>query len=567
MAVRFKHVAAAEKYARDVRAGRIPACKWVKFACARHLEDRKKEKREDYPYKFDRAKADRMCKAVELLPHIKGKWAGTNLKLEPWQQFIVCVVFGWLAKLDNFRRFRTAYIEVPRKNAKSTLTAAIALLMLAADKENGAEVYSAATTQKQAKIVFDIAKNMARRSPGYRGKFGVDVGEHNINVLSTASKFEALSAEGSTQDGLNLHFVSVDEFHAHKSRTLFDVLETATGSRSQPLVWEITTAGSNRSGICYEQRDYLTKVLDPAIDVQDDSFFGIIYTIDEEDLENWTDPDVWRKANPNLDVSVYLDDLERLCRKAQETPSAKNTFLTKRLNVWVSADSPWMDMAKWDRCKDAELLIEAFKDVPCFVGYDLAFRNDIAARIQVFRRDEDYYVFGHYYLPEVAIKESKNSQYGGWAESGYLAVTEGNTTDWYEVEDDLKELAKEYDLSEVGFDPAHARQFASRMQEEEALEMVEVRPTTMNFSEPMKEIEALIGKDHFHHNGDPVLAWMASNVVCHYDNKDNIYPKKEKPENKIDGIIALIIAMSRAIAHQDDGPSPWDDPDYEPAMA
>jgi phage terminase large subunit-like protein len=272
---------AAKRYAEAVVAGDILTCSWVQRACKRQLSDQAKFKGKASPYRFNPkltdkdgrsfAPADNLCGFIERLPHVKGPLAGEMIKLEPWQVFILTTVFGWV-KPDGKRRFRRSYIEVPRGNAKSTLSSALALYMLAADREGGAEVYSLATTRDQARIVFGDAQTMARRSPGFRNRFNVNVGAHTMNVLASGSKFEALSAEGSTLDGLNIHFGCVDKLHAHKTRTVYDVVETGTGKRDNSLLWVITTAGSNRSGICYEVRSFVTKLLDGVF--EDDSHFA-----------------------------------------------------------------------------------------------------------------------------------------------------------------------------------------------------------------------------------------------------------------------------------------------------
>lgn len=547
----------AQQYARQVVEGDIAACKWTQLACTRQVRDR------DNPpagYVWNGDRAEKVCRFVSRLPHIKGKWAGTKIALEPWQAFVLTTVFGWTDEEGN-RRFRSSYVEVPRKNAKSTLTSGVGLYMLTEDQEQGAEVYSAATTRDQARIVFNDAQQMARRSPSLRQHYGVNVGAHNIHVLSTASKFEALSAEGSTLDGLNIHFASVDELHAHKTRAVWDVLETATGSRSQSLLWAITTAGSNRAGICYEIRTYVTKVLEGV--AKDETFFGIIYTIDDGD--KWTDPDVWAKANPNLGVSVYADDVQRLAHKAMTMPSAQNNFLTKRLNVWVNADTAWMDMRAWDRCASPDMTPADFEGQPCYCALDLASRVDIAANVQVFAKPEGgkihYYAFGKYYLPEDTVESEANSQYQGWVIEGRLTATPGNVTDFGYIKQDLRDTSSRFELVEVPYDPFQATQLSTELVEE-GFPMVEMRPTVLNFSEPMKELEAAVLEGRFHHDGDPVLGWMVSNVVCHMDNKDNIYPRKERPENKIDGVVALIMAIGRSMVAQAPATSPWEDPDY-----
>jgi phage terminase large subunit-like protein len=458
--------------------------------------------------------------------------------------FILTSVFGWV-KDDGKRRFRRSYIEVPRGNAKSTLSSAVALYMLAADREGGAEVYSLATTRDQARIVFGDAQTMARRSPGFRQRFAVEVGAHNMHVLASGSKFEALSAEGSTLDGLNIHFGCVDELHAHKTRTVYDVVETGTGKRDNSLLWVITTAGSNRAGICYEIRTFVTKLLDRVF--VDDTQFGIIYGLDDGD--DWTSELALIKANPNWGISVRPEVLVPLQAKAMQLPSAVNNFKTKHLNEWVNADTAWMDMRAWDACGDINLDIEAFAGQLCWIGLDLASKTDIAALLLVFQHPEiagAYAVFGKYYLPEDTVQSAGNSQYEGWMRTGRLTVTPGNVIDFGWIEADLLGMASKFEIQAVAFDPFQATQLSTRMLSE-GLPMIEVRPTVLNFSEPMKTLEALVLQKKLMHDSDPVLAWMASNVVAHLDVKDNIYPRKERPENKIDGMVALIMALSRAI--------------------
>lgn len=554
---RSSYTAIARRYAEAAVAGDIPAGRWVRLACQRQLDDLARFKGKRSPFRFnpaltDRAgrrftPADNVCAFIERLPHVKGPLAGQPIRLEPWQVFILTTVFGWV-KPDGKRRFRRVMIEVPRGNGKSAISSAVGLYMLTADGEGGAEIYSLATTRDQARIVFGDAQAMARASKGFRSRFGVSVGAHNIHVQATGSKFEALSAEGSTLDGLNIHFGCIDELHAHKTRTVYDVVETATGKRDNSLLWVITTAGSNRAGICYEVRGFVTRLLDGVF--ADDSQFGIIYGIDEGD--DWGDEASLIKANPNWAVSVRPDVLLPLQAKAMQLPSAVNNFKTKHLNEWVNADTAWMDMRAWERGTEPALDIETFAGRPCWIGLDLASKTDIAALVVLFQHpdiDGGFAVFGRYFLPEETALASGNSQYEGWMRSGRLTATPGNVIDFGWVEAELLGLASRFAVEAVAFDPFQATQLSTRMLAE-GLPMIEVRPTVLNFSEPMKILEALVLQGKLRHDGDPVLAWMASNVVAHLDAKDNIYPRKERPEQKIDGIVALIMALARALLPQ-----------------
>lgn len=535
-------VGRANRYIDGVLSGAIPACKWVRLACQRQRDDLTGLQ----GYRFDDAKANKVCRFVEALPHIKGsQFAGQKLALGDWQCFILTTVFGWVDDA-GLRRFRTVYIECPRKNGKSTLSAPVALYLLAADGEPGAEVYSAATTRDQAKIVWEDAKRMADRSPALRQALGVETSAHSVFVKSAASSLKALSRDQQGNlDGLNVHGAIIDELHGHKDRGVWDVIETATGARAQPLVWAITTAGSNRAGICYEQQGYVRKILDGAHD--DPTYFGVIFTIDAED--DPFDPASWAKANPNYGVSVSPDDLKRKASKAQQMAAAQNNFLTKHLNVWVNADTAWMNMQAWERCSDSSMDERDFLASECVEADDLASKVDIAARCRLHWRDiagvRHYYAFMRYYLPEDAAEDGRNSQYSGWAIDGRLKLTDGNVTDFGVIEDDIREDAARFKLLDVSFDPWQATQIMQRLQADR-LPVTEYRQTVQNMSEPMKELEALVLQGRFHFDGDPVLTWMVSNVVCHVDAKENIYPRKERPENKIDGAVALIMALGRA---------------------
>lgn len=541
------HVEQALAYAEGVVSGDILACKWVRLACARQLSDLKRPTTATFPYVFDPDAAERVCYFISQLRHTKGKWAneGLTITLEPWQCFGLVTIFGWKHKTTGYRRFRTAYEEVPRKNAKSTKASGVGLYMLTADGEMGAEVYSAATMREQAKIVFKDSQRMAKKDEKFREHFGLTVQAHALICSATDSAFTALSAEGDTLDGLNIHCVIVDELHAHKTREVWDVLETATGSRTQSLVYAITTAGSNRSGVCYEQRSYVQKILEGV--VADETYFGIIYTLDEGD--DWTDPKNWAKANPNYGVSVFPDDLARLANKAQKMVSARNNFLTKRLNIWVNADVAWMDMDKWKKCGDENMDIDDYRGREGVIAFDLATKIDIVARITLLTPTEEdpmYRVFCKFYLPEETVEESDNASYAGWADSGAITTTEGSIIDFNLLESDLLEDAPMFTIKEVGYDPFQATQFANNMVSQ-GVPMVEVRQSVQNMSEAMKSLEALVTSGKLMHDANPAMEWMISNVVCHTDAKDNIYPKKESVDKKIDGPVGLIMALSRVI--------------------
>lgn len=541
----------ARQYAADVLGGKIPACKWVKLAADRQLADLKTYAGSRSPYVFDENEANRVCKFIELLTHTKGELAGTRIHLEPWQVFILTTVFGWLRRADGGRRYRRAYVEVSRGNGKSTLCSGIGLYCLLADREGGAEVYSFATTRDQAKIVFGDAKVMAERNAPLRNKFGLQVLANALYVPTSNSTFQAKSAEGSTLDGLNTHLAIIDELHAHKTRAVYDVVETSTGKRKNSLMFVITTAGFDTSGICYEVRTMVTKVLEKS--VVDETQFGIIYGLDEGD--DWTTVEALEKANPNWDISVRPEIITSLMKKAIALPSAVNNFKTKHLNIWCSASSAWMDMQAWEA---GEINVDRsdFEGQPCYIGLDVGAKNDVTAKVLLFPVGKSFVVFADFYLPEAAVEKSTNSQYRGWVEEGWITQSGGAMTDLARIEEDIRDDLSRFDVKGIAYDPWNALQLATNLGNDGA-PMVEYRNTVQNFSDPMKSLEALVQDKRVNHDGNPVLRWMMGNVVAKLDAKDNIFPRKERYENKIDGVVALIMALG--ISNTSEEANPFDD--------
>jgi phage terminase large subunit-like protein len=539
----YPYVDAAVGYIEAVNSGRIETCRYVRLACQRQAEDWNAWQAGTFPFRFIPERAEAVCAFIERLPHIRGQWKTLTLKLEPWQCFILTTVFGWVDKHGN-RRFRSVYIEVPRKNGKSALTAGVGLYMLAADGEAGAECYSLATKREQALAVWTVARFMAAGNPALCREFAIEVRAHSVLADGGASYFQALSSDENGLDGLNPHFAGIDELHAHSTRRVHDVMDSATGARSQPLLWEITTAGADISGIGYEQHDYIVKILEGTQD--DPQSFGIIYTVDKEDAEDWFSERVWKKANPNYDVSVNPLDMEKKARKAKVVPAALSEFLRTTLDVWTQTASPWMDMMAWGNCADPSLRLSDFKGERCWIGEDLASKIDFAAKVRVFDVGGTIYVLcgtDSFYLPESAVRDSNNASYRGWVDSGYITVTPGNIIDLEFIQESLRADAKEFEVAAVGYDPHQATQHSTIMLGE-GFPMVEVRQTVLSLSEPMKELQALVLDGKLKHDGNPVLTWMMSNVVAHQDAKDNIYPRKWRPDKKIDGVLAIIFALA-----------------------
>lgn len=559
-------VADGIRYAERVVAGEIVACELVRLSCQRFLNDLKVGPERGIT--FSEARAQHILNFYKFVPHVKGALAGQPIELMDWHIFILINIFGFIIPLVDentgevvlrndgsgrpvmVRRFRTAYNEVARKNAKSTLSSGVGLYMTGADGEGGAEVYSAATTREQARIVFEDAKSMIKQARPTLGRL-FEFNKLAIFQEQSSSRFGPLSSDANNLDGLNIHCAIVDELHAHKTRDVWDVLETATGARLQSLLFGITTAGFNKEGICYELRDYAIKVLQGAATGQfeDDTFFGIIFTLDKED--DPFDEKVWQKANPGLGICKRWDDLRRLAKKAKEQVSARHNFFTKHMNLWVTAEAAWMDMLKWGKC-DFIAPQHELKTYPLWVGVDLSNKIDICAAVKIWQANNGHaHADFKFWLPEGRLERCSRQMaelYRKWAELGKLTLTDGDVIDHAQIKAELQQWVAGESLREIGFDPWSATQFSLALAEE-GLPLVEVPQTVRNFSEAMKEIEALVYGGKFHHSNHPVMNWMMSNVTVKPDKNDNIFPNKSTPEAKIDGPAALFTGMSRVLVN------------------
>ena len=544
----------ARQYASDVVGGGIVACRYVKFACQRFLNDLDRQGDDDWPYVFDEAKADRAVKFMQLMPHTKGKWSASKSKLvfEPWQVFIEANIFGWVKKETGKRRFREAYEEIPRKNGKSARLAARGIYLFAADGESGAEVYSGATTEKQAFEVFRPAWMMAHKLENLRNRFGIELSGNQKNpgpmfVMEDMSKFETVI--GNPGDGASPHAALVDEYHEHDTDALVDTMQTGMGAREQPLLSIITTAGSNLGGPCYEKRRDVIRILEGQ--TIDETIFGIIYTIDEDDP--WDDPASLIKANPNYGVSVFPDFLLAQLQQAKRSASKQNAFRTKHLNQWVGARTVWMNMLAWQRQK-RDFTIADMAGCRCWMALDLASKKDVAALVMLFEKAGQFYCIPRFYAPEAAAEE--NEKYQNFALEGHLVLTPGSMTDYAFIEADILDLAKQIDLQDAAFDDWQANYLITRLSNT-SIPVVDFNQTVKNMSDPMKEVEARVIARTLWHDGNPVMTWMMGNVAAKIDAKENIYPRKENdndPNCKIDGPVALIMAMGRAlVAGVDDG--------------
>lgn len=536
-----------QQYIDDVLSGQQVTCKWVRLAVERHQRDL--ETGAARGLRFDHGAAQHVIDFFGFLRHSKGEWAGSVVTLEPWQQFALAAVFGWM-RADGLRRFRTAYLEIARKNGKSTLSAGVGLYLMDADGEGGAEIYSAATKRAQAKITFDEATRMVKASPFLRRR--IKTYRDNLHILGTASKFEPLGRDADSMDGLNIHGAIVDELHAHKTRDVWDVLETATGARQQPLMFAITTAGYDRTSVCWEMHEYTQKLCDRVL--EDDSFFGLIFAVDDE--LDWEDEDQWVKANPNLGVSVKLDDLQRKAAKAKEMPSALNSFLRLHLNVWTQAENRWMDPEKWRACGHA-VSEEGLRGRICYAGLDLASTTDIAGYALVFppqAAEDRYQVIWRFFIPDEAMHERSRRDrvpYEAWVREGYITATPGNVIDFEFILAQLDEDAQRYDIQEVAFDRWGAAQIQTKLIEKGGEDwLVQFGQGFASMAPPMKELERLVLDGKLAHGNNPVARWMADNLVATLDAAGNAKPDKAKSREKIDGIVMLLMGLDRATRHQ-----------------
>lgn len=559
----YPNVNAAQKYARDVVGGRIPACSYVKQACARHLNDLKASKAKSYPFRFDREKAERACKFVQLLPHTKGEWARGNQRivLEPWQLFSFAMVFGWVRKAGGLRRFREVYEEVPRKNGKSIKVAGAGLYAFCADNEYGAEVYCGATSEKQAWEVFRPALKMAKRLPNLRKRFGIVPWAKKLQ-RADGSVFEPVI--GDPGDGSSPSMSVIDEYHEHPDSRLYDTMITGMGARSQPLVWVITTAGFDIAGPCYEMRERAIEMLEGTS--QDDELFAIIYTIDVGD--DWTTDEAIIKANPNAGVSVKLDYLRSQRDKAVARARLANKYKTKHLNVWVSSKEGFFNMESWRKCEDRTLSVKDFAGTDCYYGFDLARKLDLTGMVRVFVKQIEgqnhYYCLGPtFWVPEDTVHNDDDrrtaERYQGWVNGKWLEATEGAEIDYREVLAQATEANEEAPAQESGIDP-HGAANLSHQLDDAGMNPVTITQNYTHMSDPMKELEAAIITGRFHHDGHPIMTWCMGNVVGKYlpGNDDVVRPIKQGDQNKIDGAVALIMAIGRAMNAAQSGGSVLD---------
>lgn len=496
---------------------------------------------------FDKAAADHAVVFFSrYLRHVKGKWAGVPFVLEPWQEHgIIRPLFGW-KRADGTRQYRRAFIAVPRKNGKSTLAAGIALYLLFADRESGAEVYSAAADRDQAAIVFELAKSMVEASPQLKKRS--QRFKRSI-VGPRASSYKVLSADAPTKHGLNAHGIIFDELHAQPNRDLWDVLTTSTGAREQPMVVAITTAGYNQSSICYEEYAYAKQVHAGAI--KDPSFFPFIAEADVKD--GWADPAVWEKANPGMGVTVRREYLEEEAKRAKESPAYQNTFRRLHLNQWVQQSTRWLDLAVWDR-GNRLILEESLRGKECYAGLDLSSVSDLTAWVMAFPAEGDpeaLAVVARFWCPQARLESGKyRDQYQAWARGGFLTPTPGDAIDYAFVRAQIIDDAQRFRLVDANVDRLfQAHQLAQELTEE-GLAIFGMGQGFTGMAAPMSEFHRRVLAGKLWHGGNPVLRWMVDNLAVKQDPAGNLKPDKASSQGKIDGVVALVMAIDRAMRHE-----------------
>lgn len=526
-----------EKYISDVTSKKIKTNKWVSLSVKRHLFDLKNLT--DKGYYFDNKAGMAAVNFFPLLKHYKGEYAGKSFTLLDWQAFIVYMIFGW-KKDDGKRRFRYVYIKVSRKNGKTTFSAGLCLFGLALDKEKGAEVYTCATKKDQANIAFLDARRMV--SNNFYLKQLIDVKQHNLNVKSSDSKMQSVSSDSNTLDGLNPHIALIDEYHAHKNDDLYNVMKSGMGSRTQPLLLCITTAGFNKQGPCYRLEKTCQQILEGI--KKDESQFAIMYGLDEKD--DYEDESCWIKANPSLGTSLKHEYLKSEVVQAKNNPTQLSNLLTKNFNTWTDASVTWIEDKKFMECKE-DFEMSSLIGLKCFGGLDLAANKDLNAFSLLFLDEEKgkYYVKNWYWVPEDTMNERVKRdgvRYDIWKKEGHLKTVDGNATDYNILSAEINKICQIYKPECIAYDDWNSNQTVINLTNFQ-LNMSPYRQGWKSMSPPSKTLEIWILKKNLIHNGDPILRWMLSNVEILKDPSGNIKPDKAKSHEKIDGVVSLVMAI------------------------
>ena len=508
---------------------------------------------------YNKALADRAVAFCGCLEHTKGEWAGKPFILKPWQAKHIRRIFGTVDK-EGYRQYRTVYWSLPRKNGKSEIGAFIALYLLLADREAGAEVYGAAAERNQASIIFDVSKEMVRRSASLSSRLRTIDSQKRLVDHSTASVYRAISAEDGSKHGYNANGIIFDELHAQRKRDLWDVLSTSTGARRQPLTFVTTTAGFDRASICYEVYEYACKVRDGVI--KDPTFYPMIYEAPEN--ADWKDEEIWYQANPALGDFRSIHELRTMAERAKYTPALQNSFRRLYLNQWTQQSTRWIDLALWDDNYSSNIGEEALRGRVCYGGLDLSAVSDITAWVMVFPDldDPDHIdVLCRFFVPEAQLSNEQNkykANYQAWEKQGFLTTTPGNAVDYSFVKATILSDAQKFNVRLMNIDRLfQAHQIAQELLEEE-MEVLMMGMGFISFGSPMKDFERRLLDKKINHGNNPVLRWMVDNVVVKEDPAGNLKPDKANSQGKIDGVIALVMALDGAIRQQQEEGSVYD---------
>lgn len=500
---------------------------------------------------YDEDKADFAVDFIQCLAHTKGIWAGKPFELMDWQEQIIRDLFG-IIKPNGYRQFNMAYVEIPKKNGKSELAAAIALLLCCGDGEASAEVYGCAADRQQASIVFNVAADMIRMCPALYKRCKILSASKRIIYKPTNSFYQVLSAEAYTKHGFNVSGVVFDELHAQPDRRLFDVITQGSGdARTQPLYFLITTAGKDTNSICHEIHQKALDILEGR--KIDQTFYPLIYGAANDD--DWTSPDIWRKVNPSLGVTIDIEKVKAACESAKNSPAEENGFRQLRLNQWTKQEERWLSVRKWDECKKATFDDCKLDGRICYGGLDLSSTTDLTAFVLVFPPeigDDKYFVLPYFWLPAETIDlrvRRDHVPYDVWERKGLLNVTEGNVVDYGAIENFIVQLGERYNIAEICFDRWNATQLTQRLEGDYNFTMVQFGQGFHSMSAPTKEFERLILEKKIIHNGNEILRWNVDNLVVETDASGNIKPSKRKATEKIDGVVALIMSLSRALIY------------------
>ncbi len=538
---KFPNVLRGNQYALDVVSGKVVACKYIIGACNRYLKDVSNGEASFY---FDPSEAEKFLRSVQKFHHVIGHWPTSNIVYEPWQCFIWMNIIGFKNKLNGFRRFRLAHIEVARGNAKSAMASQAVLYFLALDNPNGNQVSTVATKKEQARIVLDSSRAMALKNVSFLKHTGVKVLAHSIVHPKSNSIVRSLASEHKGLDGLNDVLAVCDELHAMK-RDTFEVITSGMSKRADSLTLCITTAGQDVHSVGYSQSAYAKKV--SIGDFDDETFFAAVYCLDEND--DWEDEKVWIKPNPNLGVSVDLITLQNKIAKAIETPADIPNIKIKHMNMWISEAAAFYDQRVWDACADPTLKIENFKGKPCRLGIDLASHIDITSIAIVFRENDVYTIFDKSYLPEDTLRMVRNTLYDECVARGQLIKTPGAAINYDFIRGEALALSKDHRVIECLYDAWNATQVAQELSDK--IEMVKISMNVANFSEPMKKLDSLMRSGKIRHNGSPLLRWCLGNIVAKEDHNSNVYPRKSHEKLKIDPIIAILMALAGWVQDQE----------------